>query len=267
MKKHFKLGIFGCDDTSINIIRGVTLSEFLHEKKILVADLVEDRFAEVLDLGVAATSEVTKVAETCEYLLFSGTDKNFEQIAKKLNGINVDKIISVIPNLKKNTIKNAFGISGVKVARCVTNLPCCIGSGMIGIEMTDFNSNVEDTEFISNIFSSMGTILSVDESKLNGVASINNPITTFLFIDSLIDSGVKCGLTADESKILAVQTILGAAEIVQRDEQSIQELVLKCCKVTAGIELIKSLENDNFNKVIEKAILSCANRSKELSDK
>lgn len=267
MKKHFKLGIFGCDDSAINIIRGVTLSGFLHEKKILVTDLAEDRFNEVLDLGVVATNEVKKVAENCEYLLFSGTEKSFRQLIEKIEGVNIDKVISVIPNLKKNTIKNAFGISEVKVARCSMNLPCTIGSGMIGIDMIDYNSCTDDTEFISNVFSSFGTILSIDESKLEGASSLNNPTTTFLFIDSLVDSGIKCGLTKDEAKILAVQTILGAAEMVQRDEQSISELVIKCSKSGSTLELIKSLENDNFSKVIEKAIVSCANRSKELSEK
>ena len=267
MKKRFKLGILGCDEVAINILRGVILSDFLPEKRVLAGDIVTDKFDEIMDLGVFATTDIKTIAENCEFLLFSGSKATFEQIVKKLNGCKHEKLISVIPNLKKNTIKSKIGISGINVARCVMNLPCAIGSGMLGVDMYDYNKNTEDTEFISKVFDCLGTVLSVDESKLDAVAGMNNPAYSLVFIDSLIDAGVKQGLTKDEAKIIAVQTLLGTAEMVQRDEQSVAELLMKVCKGGAAIESVKVLEDNAFGGIIDKAVTACANRSKELSEK
>ncbi len=38
MKKHFKLGIIGCGAMAQTILKGVVLSDFLHEKKIIVSE-------------------------------------------------------------------------------------------------------------------------------------------------------------------------------------------------------------------------------------
>lgn len=266
MKKRFKLGILGCDDVAINIFKGVVLSDLLSERKVIAGDLVEDKFDEIMDLGVSATTNLSLIVDNCEYLLFSGNKKTFEQIVNKLNGIKHEKLISVIPNLKKNAIKNMFGIGGACVARAILNLPCAIGSGMIGLDMTDFNKNIEDTEFISNIFDCLGTVLSVDESKLDAVSGLNNPAYSLIMLDSLISGGVEQGLTKNEAKILAVQTMLGAAEMVWREEQSVAELLMRTCKGGSSIEAVKVFEENGFAAVIDKAVSECVKRSKELSD-
>lgn len=170
--------------------------------------------------------------------------------------------------VKKNTIKNALGVGVIKVARCMPNLPCTIGSGAIGIDMTDFNSSTDDTDFISNIFNSLGKILSVDESKMDAVTGISGsgPAYAFLFIDALIDAGVKQGLTKKEAKLLAAQTVLGAAEMVQREEQTLSELIMQVCsKGGTTIEAVKVFEEKNFSNIVSEAVEACVKRSQELS--
>ena len=136
--------------------------------------------------------------------------------------------------------------------------------------MSDFNSNTDDTEFISNIFNCLGTVLSVDESKMDAVTGISGsgPAYVFMFIDGLIDAGVKNGLTRDEAKILAVQTLIGASEMVESVEQSVSELIKGVCsKGGTTIEAVKVLEENNFRGIISGAVDACIKRSKELSMK
>ena len=169
MKKQFKLGIIGCGDMAQTILKGVVLSDFLHEKKIVVSDANEEKLDKVTGLGVYATLDNKFVAENCEFLILAVDSANFKTAVKSLNGVRPEKVISVVSGVTKNLIKNEFGVSGQKVARCVLNLPCAIGSGLIGIDMSDFNESLADTEFIRNVFNCVGTVLSVDESKLTDV--------------------------------------------------------------------------------------------------
>jgi len=270
MKKRFKLGLIGCGFMARAILRGCVLSDYLNEKKIIVSDISDDALDEVCDLGVRATNDNSYVAENSEFLLLAVKPQDFNEVIKSLHGVKPEKVISVIAGFKKNTIKNAFGSGSVKVARCMPNLPCAIGSGAVGIDTSDFIKSMDDIEFLIGIFNCLGTVVSVDESKMDAVTGISGsgPAYAFMFIDSLIDAGVKQGLARNEAKILAVQTVLGAAELVQREEQSLSELLMQVCsKGGTTIEAVKVFEENNFRGIISDAVDACVKRSKELSQK
>ena len=268
MKKLFKLGVIGCGFMSQAILKGVTGSDFLREKKVVVSDISEDALDKALDLGVKCTKNNKYLVENSEYVLFAIKPQSFEGAVKEFDGAVPDKVISIMAGVKRDKIKAALG-RDVKVARCMPNLPCSIGSGVIGVDMSDFNSNRDDIEFISGVMNCLGTVLSVSEDKMDAVTSISGsgPAYVFMFIDSLIDAGVKQGLTRNEATILAVQTVFGAAEMVERSDVSVPELIKRVCsKGGTTIEAVKVLEDRNFRGIVGEAVAACAKRSKELSE-
>lgn len=269
MKKQFKLGVIGCGYMSQVIIKGAVLSDFLRARKIIVSDVNEEPLDAIEELGVQTCMDNQYVAQNSEYLLIAVKPQNFAEVAMEIKKSEPDKIISVMAGVKKHKIKSAIGAE-VKVARCMPNLPCSVGSGMMGIDMTDFNSYPDDLEFISALFNCMGTVLSVEESKLDAVTGISGsgPAYVFLFIDSLIDAGIKQGLTKDEAKILATNTVLGSAEMVINSDSTVPELIKRVCsKGGTTIEAIKILEEKNFREIICEAVDACVKRSKELSER
>ena len=268
MKRKFKLGVIGCGFMASAIIKGVVLSDFLNAKKVIVSDLNEDNLDKINEIGVFTCNSNKFVAENSDYLLIAVKPQNFAAVVKSLGGFIPEKVISVMAGVGKQTIKESLGSYKIKVSRCMPNLPCAIGSGAIGIDMSDFDGEYDDTEFISNVFNNIGVVLSVDEDKLDAVTGISGsgPAYAFMFIDSLVDAGVRQGLSADEAKVLAVQTVLGAAEMVQRDEQSISDLIMQVCsKGGTTIEAVKVLEENNFRGTVSKAVSACVKKAKELS--
>lgn len=270
MKKKFKLGIIGCGFISTTIIRGVVLSDYLAAKKIIVSDISGQKLDSVDEFGVFTCDSNKYVAENSEFLIFACEPQEFAEVVKSLSGFKPEKVISLMAGIKKDTIKNSIGVGLVKVARCAPNLPCSIGSGAIGIDMADFNVNPDDTEFISKVFGCLGTVVSINENKIDALTGIScgGPAYVFMFIDALVDAGVKQGLTKGEAKVLAVQTVMGAAELVQREEQSISELMRQvCCTGGATIEAVKVLEQEDFRGTVDRAVEACVKRAKELSEK
>lgn len=267
MKKQYKLGVIGCGYAAQSVLRGVVLSDFLREKKIVAADVSEENLAAVAYLGVKTAGDYRYVAENSEYVLLAVQPRELDGTVKSLGGFVPEKVISVIDCCTKNTVKNALGLSTVKVARCVMNLPCSIGSGAIGVDMSDYNRSYDDTEFISNVFNCLGTVLSIDESKLDAVMSISGcgPAYAFMLIDSLIDAGIKQGLSKSEAKILTVQTLFGSAEMVLNEENNIPDLLMRVCGKGVGLEAVRVLEKNSFRGVISEAVDVCAKRAKELS--
>lgn len=270
MKKQFKLGIIGCGFMANAIIKCICEAEYIRPRKILVSDTDHDKLNAVADeYGISVTDDNRFVAENCEYLLFAVKPQNFVEIAKELEGINPDKIISIMAGVKKATIKNALGVGVIKVARCMPNLPCSVGYGMMGVDMSDYNKNTDDIEFIYNLFSCLGSVLSIPEDKLDAVTGISGsgPAYTFIFIDSLIDAGVKQGLTKDEAKLLAMQTVLGSCQLLAETDKPLSELIMSVCsKGGTTIEAVKVFEEKNFRGIVDQAVEACVKRSAELSE-
>lgn len=267
MKKQFKLGVIGCNMIAQTIIKGAVLSDFLSERKIIVSGVSKEKAKEIEEFGVVAINDDKYVFENSDFLLIAVNAEQLTKVAKNIGAVKQIKVIGIADRLKKGEVKDILAVSSVKVARAVANLPCTIGSGTVGLDMSDFNSTPDDVEFISNLFNCIGTVLSVDESKLDAITglSVNGPVFVFMLIDSLIDAGVKQGLKRSEAKLLAVQTVLGSAEMVEREEDSLSELTMKACNNGGtALEVVKILEKHSFREVIDEAVDVGTKRLKEL---
>lgn len=251
------------------ILKGIADSGIVRMKKVVVSDLNHDKLDKVCEeLDVNVTDDNRYVAENSEFLLIAVKPQSFAAIAEELKGVHVEKVISIMAGVKKATVKNSFGVGLVKVARCMPNLPCTSGYGMMGLDVTDFNKSTDDCDFIFNLFNSMGRVLSVPEEKLDAVTGISGsgPAYAFMFIDSLIDAGVKQGLTRDEAKTLALQTVWGSCGMLMESDKPLSELITSVCsKGGTTIEAVKVFEQNNFRGIVDSAVDACVKRSKELS--
>lgn len=269
MKKKFKLGIIGCGYVGTSIVRGAVLSDFLSPKKIVVGDSDVKKLDEVEELGVFTCENNKFIAENSEYLVLAVKRQDFEGVVSSLGGYEPEKVISVISGLGKNKIKNSLGKEPVRVARCVPNHPCSIGSGVISVDMSDFNPVPDDTEFISKILDCMGVVMSVDESKLDAAEAVGcgGPAYAFMLIDALTDAGAKRGLTRGEAKALAVQAVFGAAEMARREEESLSGLLVKAANGGDMVDAVKVLGDEGLADTVDKAVEAVYSRNKELSSK
>ena len=114
-----------------------------------------------------------------------------------------------------------------------------------------------------------GTGRAFEADKMDAVAglSVNGSAYALMFLDALIDGGVNGGLSKNEAKILAVQTLLGTAELAEHGEKTLAELTMQACKGSAVMEAVKVLEQNNFRKTVSEAVAECIKRTKELSAK
>ena len=270
MKKQYKLGVIGAGFMAQAILKGVIYSDSLKAKKIIVSDASDHALAGVEYLGVHCTRSNADVAEMCEYLLLAVKPQNFAAVAESIRGIPVEKVITIMAGVTKEKVKGLLLGNDIKVARAMPNLPCSIGSGMIALDASDFDENIDDSAFIDSVFSNCGTVLNVSEEKLNAVTGISGigPAYVYLFIDGLIKAGVAHGLTEDEAKTLAVTTVYGGAEMVAREEtKSLEELIAAVCsKGGTTIQAVESFRKDDLEGTIARAVSACVKRAEELSE-
>lgn len=267
MKKNFKFGVIGAGFMSTAIIKGVIKSKILKPEEIIVSDVLQESLDRIGQNGVAVTLDNKYLVNNSEYVMFAVKPQNLDVVLSSINTCSCDKFISIMAGVKKQRIKNIFKNS--RVARCMPNTPCSIGSGAVGIDVSDYESK-DDVEFIKNLFTSLASVIFVDEDKLNAVTGVSgsSPAYFYLFVKGIIEAGVKHGLTEEDAKILAVNTMIGAGKmILENSDKTIDQLISAVCsKGGTTIEAINVYNDNDITEITKKAIDACVKRSIELQN-
>ena len=111
------------------------------------------------------------------------------------------------------------------VVRAMPNTPSVVGLGVTGISR---GSNVSDQqlELAVKLFSSVGKVLVVDESKIDALSTISGsgPAYVFYFAEKLIAAAKSLGFTDQEASIMVKETFLGSATLLATSASSPEEL-------------------------------------------
>lgn len=267
MKKKFILGVIGAGFMSTAIINGIIKSKCLKSSQILVSDVNDDALKNISKLGVKTTKDNVAVCNNSEFLLFAIKPQHFVEVASFTSVCNVQKVISIMAGVKKEKINKYY--KNALVCRCMPNTPCSIGEGAVGIDNSDFKEK-NDLDFINKVFSSFASVSYINEDKINAVTGISgsSPAYFYLFIKSIVDAGVKNGLEYDVALNLAVNTMIGSGKmILNNKDKTLDDLInAVCSKGGTTIEAIKVFNDNNIDKLCEKAINVCVKRSKEIED-
>lgn len=266
MEKKFKLGVIGAGFMSNAIINGVLKSKNIGNNDILVSDVNELALNKLALLGIEGTTDNNKVYENCEYVLLAIKPQNFNEIED--GSIKcVKKVISIMAGVNKAKIKQKF--VGAKVVRCMPNTPVSVEFGAVGVDCSDFDAE-NDVLFVKNLFSSVAKVVAVEENKLSAVTGVSgsSPAYFYLFVKSLIDAGVKNGLTPLEAENLVVATMRGSAEMIaSKGDKEISDLInAVCSKGGTTIEAMKVFESRELSSIVAEAVSACINRANELED-
>ncbi len=270
MKKQYKLGVIGGGFMAQAILKGAVYSEFIRPKKIIVSDPSREALDSLKYLGVNTSVNNRDVAENSEFVLFAVKPQNFDAAAESIHGLPVENVISIMAGVTRKRIRDRLLGKNCRVARAMPNLPCSIGSGMTAIDLTDYADDVDASAFINSVFGNLGNVLLVPEEKLNAVTGISGsgPAYVYMFIDGLIRAGVNRGLTEDEAKTLAVNTVFGGADMVAHSEEKpIADLIAAVCsKGGTTIQAVESFKADDMYGMIDRAVAACVRRAEELSE-
>ncbi|MBE7089754.1 MAG: pyrroline-5-carboxylate reductase [Clostridiales bacterium] len=267
MKKKFKLGVIGAGFMATAIVQGVLRQGAIAPNDIIVSDVNDVALDKMNKLGVNVIKDNFILANNVEFVLFAVKPQMISDVLMGIKGATCDKFISIMAGIKKERIKNVF--PNAKIARCMPNTPCSIGSGAVGIDFSDFNSD-EDVKFISDLFNPLAVTVPVEENMLNVVTGVSgsSPAYFYLFLKGVIEAGVRRGLTEEQATLLATKTMIGAGNMVLANrDKSIDELInAVCSKGGTTIEAVKTYKEAGLSEITEKAIDACVKRSEELEN-
>jgi len=193
-----------------------------------------------------------------------------EVLSPLVSAFNAQKplIISVVAGIRASSIEKWLD-SEHAIVRAMPNTPALIGKGASGLYANN-RVSVGQRSIAANLLNSVGNSVWLDnEADIDSVTALSGsgPAYFMLFIKSLIDSAVAAGIDHNSAKQLAVQTALGAAQLVEQSEQSLQTLIdnVTSPNGTTKAALI-SFEQSNLQQIVADAFSAAKIRSEELAN-
>ncbi len=165
------------------------------------------------------------------------------------------------------TIEEITSYVNDDVTRIMPNIPISIGKGVIGISYSKECSKRKDE--VQKLLMPFGKLVEVDESLLPAVTALSGsgPAFTFVIIESLVDAGLKLGLSYETAMKLIIETFRGSAELLEREGKHPGELRhLVTSPAGTSIEGIYSLEQQGLRGILMKTIFDTYKRAIELQE-
>ena len=158
---------------------------------------------------------------------------------------------------------------GVPVIRVMPNTPALVQSGAAAMAPGS-SAGPEHVAQARAVFAAVGLVVDLDERYLDAVTGLSGsgPAYVFIFLEALTDGAVRMGLPRAQARLLAAQTVLGAARLALESGAhpgELKDMVTSPGGTTAAG--LHALEKGGFRALVQDAVAASTIRSRELGKK
>ncbi len=249
------------------LMTAIAKKEYAH---LFVYDKDEEKAKAVASATGAALSTAEEIAESCEYIFLAVKPNVIPavagEIAGKLGKRDNATVVSMAAGVDIFSIHRALGTDSVPVIRIMPNTPVSVGCGMILWSTSDSVSEGTAGAF-AELMSEAGVLDRIPERLIDAASAVSGcgPAFVFMFAEALADGGVVCGLPRDRALAYAVETLIGAAELLKASGRHPGELKDAVCSPGGStIAGVAALEDGAFRSSAMNAVISAYERTLEL---
>lgn len=185
--------------------------------------------------------------------------------AKQAVGKNT-LVLSIAAGISLETLKR--GLETERIVRTMPNTPAQVGKGVTGavaaLGVTD-----DDQQAGAALLSAAGEVLWFeDEGQLDAVTAVSGsgPAYVFLLVEAMAAAGKAQGLSAQAAEVLARQTVIGAAALMEADATEAAQLRENVTSPggTTAAALAVLMADDGMKPLLARAVDAARKRSVEL---
>ncbi|MEM9265223.1 MAG: pyrroline-5-carboxylate reductase [Cyanobacteria bacterium P01_F01_bin.13] len=265
-----KLGIIGGGVMGEALLSCLLYEGMYAPASIVVSDLSHER-RELLteQYDIRTTHSNREVISQSDTVVLAIKPQVFDSVARDFSSAVISDpplVISILAGIALARLEKA--VPGWPVIRAMPNTPATVGCGMTAIAIGS-RVMAEHIELAHQLFSAVGEVVQVAEPLLDGVTGLSGsgPAYVAIVIEALADGGVAAGLSRTTANKLALQTVLGTAQLLQKT--GMHPAVLKDRVTSPGgttISGIACLEELGLRSALIEAVRAASSRSRELGN-
>ena len=221
-------------------------------------------------LGILAASENTQIFEDCDVIVLAIKPQVMQAALESVKGVALKPgafIVSVAAGLPIHLLQGWLGEQH-PVVRVMPNTPALVGAGVSGLFASEQASD-EQKQVAESIMRAVGSVVWVDSEELiDSVTAVSGsgPAYFFYFIEALERAALGNGLSAEQARLLSLETAFGAAKLAlesNADAATLRQRVTSPGGTTeAALQVFKK---HAISDSIAEAVSAAADRARELA--
>ncbi|MCX9013562.1 MAG: pyrroline-5-carboxylate reductase [Candidatus Methanoperedens sp.] len=265
-----KIGFIGTGKMGEALIKGI-----LHAKLVKPSNIyASDRDSAKLQLmekenGLTACGDNCDAVEKSDIIIIAVKPNIVPVVLEEIkDSVKNRLVISIAAGVSLETYENALP-SGTKVVRVMPNIAATVKEAISSICLGTAVST-EDAGVATSLFNAIGKTVILPEHLMDAVTGLSGsgPAYVFMIIEALADGGVHEGLDRKTSRLLAAQTVLGAAKMVLDNGThtgDLKDMVTSPGGTTS--RGIRVMEQCGVRVAMMNAVIAASERSRELGKK
>jgi pyrroline-5-carboxylate reductase len=219
------------------------------------------------DTGISAVTSFADLLAEADVLLVACKPQNLAELPPELAGLTAGKLVlSILAGTKLSTLSQVFP-NARNVIRVMPNTPAQIGAGVSGWCAGKALSDADRATSLA-LLNALGKQVEVDEGSMDAVTAVSGsgPAYVFEFAAALTAGGVAAGLDEQTAGLLARETILGAAKLMEASDtppDTLRDRVTSPNGTTYAA--LQVLGERGFRNMVNDAVAAAKKRSIELS--
>jgi pyrroline-5-carboxylate reductase len=240
----------------------------VNPSEISFAEKRDERAAELTARYSILHSDLSAVAAQASTILLVVKPQDMGATLSELAPhLNADALlISFAAGKTIASITDGLGKSN-PVIRVMPNTPALLGKGASGYSL-GAGVTAPQRDFVATFLAATGKAIEVPESLQDAVTATSGsgPAYFFAFVEAMVEGSVALGLSREDATLLTIQTIVGAAALLESSGDSpttLREKVTSPNGTTAAA--IASFNTSGLNEIVAQAMAAAAKRSQELA--
>lgn len=265
------IGFIGSGNMAEAIIKGIISANLFSPAQVIVSDINKERLACMQTLyGMKVAENNCNLVENSDIVVLSVKPQTMANALADMKGtVYKNKLfISIAAGI--TTAFLAKNLGDAAIVRVMPNTPALVGEGASALYANEnAKSRLDEAK---SIFDAIGKAVIVENEGLIDVVTAvsgSGPAYYFLLMEEMIKAAVKLGLEEKVAKDLVLQTAKGSAILAieaDKDNQSPATLRKKVTSPGGTTQAaLETFEAGAFGNLVEAALKSACDRSKELS--
>lgn len=265
-----KIGVLGTGNMGSALIGGIAKRFASTDYQMIAYDVKKDNFDKVKHAAqFVAPSEWFKTPHCVDIVFLVPKPQDMAKAISAFGPLNkLEKIplfVSFAAGISLKFLEDHLP-ANARICRVMPNTPALINEG-VSAYAVNAHCSTDDIATIEQLLSACGKVVAVSEKMMDAVTGLSGsgPAYVYLFIESLIEAGITAGLPLDVARTCALQTVIGAAKMVEQSGEL--PAVLKSRVMSpAGTTVngLAKLEENKFKFGIIEAVRAATHRSEEL---
>lgn len=269
--KKTTIAFIGGGNMTHSLVGGL-IADGCNPKNIWVTNPTPTKLAALQEqFGVNITTDNSAAVSQASVVVLAVKPQLLKEVAAPLTEViqrHKPLVISIAAGVREPDLRGWLG-GDIAIVRTMPNTPSLVGSGATGLYANKRTSS-QQRQLAESILRAVGVTIWVEkETQLDAVTAVSGsgPAYFFLVMEAMEKAGVELGLSAENARLLTLQTAFGAAKMALESTEGPAVLRARVTSPGGTTErAIAALQEGGLEDLFARALKAASQRSRELGD-